>query len=116
MNLNPPPNLPSPLEDRWRRVEERLQALPGDVFEPYPRAAETVARVAVCSEFVLTTLLRQPEVLLSRLTDDRPLSAEQLRSRLRLAKCSETEALAALRRWRHVAVARIAWRTPVMIP
>ena len=110
MNLNPPPNLPSPLEDRWHRVEERLQTLPGDVFEPYPRAAETVARVAVCSEFVLTALLRQPEALLSRLADDRSLSAEQLRSRLRLAKCSETEALAALRRWRHVEMARIAWR------
>ena len=110
VNLTPPPDLPSLLEDRWRRVEERLRALPHDVFGPHPRAAETVARVAVCSDFVLTTLLRQPEALLSRLADDQPLSAEQSSSRYRLEDCSEAEAMASLRRCRHVEMARIAWR------
>ncbi|WP_428103294.1 bifunctional [glutamate--ammonia ligase]-adenylyl-L-tyrosine phosphorylase/[glutamate--ammonia-ligase] adenylyltransferase [Candidatus Rariloculus sp.] len=110
MNLTPPPDLPPPLEDRWHRVQERLRALPDDTFGPYPRAAETVARVAVCSDFVLSTLLRQPGALLGRLADDQPLSAEQLHSRLRLGQCSEAEALATLRRCRHVEMARIAWR------
>ncbi len=110
MNLTAPPDLPSSLEDRWRRVEARLRTLPAGVFEPYPRAAATVARVAVCSDFVLNTLLRQPESLLSRLADDEPLSGERLRCRFRLGKCSEAEALSALRRCRHVEMARIAWR------
>ena len=91
-------------------MKEQLHTLPPDVFEHRPGAAETVARVVLCSDFVLGTLLRQPEALLTRLADDEPLSAERLQDRLRLGACPEAQAMAALRRSRHVEMARIAWR------
>ena len=110
MNPTAPPNLPPLLKDRWQRVKEQLHTLPQDVLELCPGAAESVSRVAICSEFVLGTLLRQPEALLTRLADDEPLTSERLQDRLRLGTCPEAAALAALRRSRHVETARIAWR------
>ena len=110
MNPIAPPNLPPLLEDRWQRVKEQLHALPQEVLELCPGAAESVSRVALCSEFVLGTLLRQPEALLTRLADGEPLNSERLQDRLRLGTCPEAAALAALRRSRHVETARIAWR------
>ena len=110
MNLATPTNLPSALKQRWRRVRERLETLPEGVFDRCSGAAETVAGVAVCSEFVLGTLLKQPEALLERLADDTHLSSERVRGRLGLGTLSEAAAMAALRRTRHVEMARIAWR------
>ena len=110
VNLTKPKHLPSALDKRWQRVRERLDALPDALFESCPGAAHTVARVALCSEFVLGTLERQPEALLERLADDTLLSSEQVQQRLRLGACSQTDAMAALRRTRHVEMARIAWR------
>lgn len=110
VNPTNPPNLPSLLDDRWQRVRERLQSVPEDLIARCPGAAETVSRVAMCSDFVLATLLRQPEELLTRLAEDEPLTKEQLRSRFQLEACSEAQAMAVLRRTRHVEMARIAWR------
>ena len=110
MHLTTPPDLPSSLNDRWQRVEERLRTLPEGVFDSCPRAAETAPMVTLCSEFVLTTLLRRPEALLSRLADDEALSAERLCSSIPLEQCSEAEAMAVLRQFRHIEMARIAWR------
>ncbi len=110
VNLTQPTNLPSSLQDRWRRVRERLETLPEGILDRYGDAAETVARVTLCSDFVLGTLLKQPEALLERLADDSPLSWEDVQGRLRLEACPEAEAMAALRRTRHVEMARIAWR------
>ena len=110
MHLTTPPDLPSSLNDRWQRVEERLRTLPEGVFDSCPRAAETAPMVTLCSEFVLTTLLRRPEALLSRLADDEALSAERLCSSIPLESCSEAEAMAVLRQFRHIEMARIAWR------
>ena len=110
MNLTTPTNLPSALDKRWQRVRERLETLPEDVLDRCSGAAETVARVSLCSEFTLGTLLRQPEALLCRLADDQRLSSEQVYGRLQLGACTEAEAMAVLRRTRHVEMARIAWR------
>jgi len=110
VNLTPPPDLPSDLTDRWTRVAGRLSELPAGTFTDFPTAAETVSKVAVCSDFVLATLLRQPNELLTRLADDSPLTEETLSSDFRLSGCSEAEAMAVLRRTRDVEMARIAWR------
>ena len=110
MNLPPPPDLPADLTDRWTLVASRLGELPAGRLTSCPRVAETVSRVAVCSNFALSTLLRQPEDLLSRLTDDGPLSEGLLASRFELLGRSEAEAMAVLRRVRNVEMARIAWR------
>jgi glutamate-ammonia-ligase adenylyltransferase len=66
--------------------------------------------VTVCSDFVLATLLRQTDALLERLEDEEPLSTKGVTARLSLAGCNEAQAMAKLRRVRHVEMARIAWR------
>ena len=61
MNLTAPSDLPTRLAGRWQRVRERLAAIPDSLLAKHPRAVETLPRVAICSEFALTTLLRHPE-------------------------------------------------------
>ncbi len=110
MNFTAPADLPPQLSDRWRRVEDRLAALPGDLLAGHPRAAETLPRVAVCSDFALATLLRHPRELLERLADAEPLSPERLAERFNLDGRSQAEAMTVLRQVRHVEMARLAWR------
>lgn len=110
MNPTPPPDLPSDLVDRWTHVAGRLSELPAGMLTELPAAEETLSRVAVCSDFVLSTLLREPAELIARLTDEAPLSEAFLSSRFQLSACSEAEAMTALRRTRNIEMARIAWR------
>ena len=110
MNLTAPSDLPTRLAGRWQRVRERLAAVPGDLLAGHPRAVETLPRVAVCSEFALTTLLRHPEALLERLVDGEPLSPERLAERFDLRGRAQAEAMTVLRQVRHVEMARLAWR------
>ena len=110
VNAKPPANLPASLEAHWTQVALRLSGLPDDLFADSPDALDSVSRVTVCSDFVLATLLQQPSALLRRLTDPDPLRTTSLEDRLELTGCSETEAMSMLRRFRHVEMARIAWR------
>ena len=110
MNLTAPSDLPPQLIGRWQRVSERLDAIPDHLFAEHPQAAETLPRVAVCSDFALTTLLRHPQALLDRLADGEPLSVELLAERFHLRGRSEAEAMTVLRQVRHVEMARLAWR------
>ena len=110
MNVKPPANLPASLEAHWSQIAPRLSDLPADVFADSPDALDSVSRVAVCSDFVLATLLQQPRALLERLADPEPLRTTTVEGRLDLSGCSEAEAMSTLRRFRHVEMARIAWR------
>ncbi len=110
VSVSPPANLPSSLETRWSQVAARLSELPKDVFTDSPQVAATVARVTVCSDFVLATLLRQTDALLERLKDEEPLSTKDVTTRFRLTGRTEAEAMTRLRRVRQVEMARIAWR------
>ena len=110
MKLTAPPDLPPLLIDRWQHVGERLAAIPDHLFAVHPRAAETLPRVAICSDFALTTLIRHPQALLERLADDEPLSSERLAERFHLRDRSQAEAMTVLRQVRHVEMARLAWR------
>jgi glutamate-ammonia-ligase adenylyltransferase len=105
--LQRPLDLPAALEERYARVAERV----ADLEIELPRhAAETVARVAIVSEFVLGVLLRHPQALSARLADEAPLTAESITARLALRAGDEPQAMAALRRTRQIEMARIAWR------
>jgi len=110
VKTSPPTDLPASLNGRWQQVAERLAELPGDMLSPDSPAARTVSRVAVCSDFVLSTLLRQGNELLERLNDDAALSEEILVPRFGLDGLTQPEAMAVLRRVRNVELARIAWR------
>ena len=110
MNLTAPSDLPTRLAGRWQRVRERLAAIPDSLLAKHPRAVETLPRVAICSEFALTTLLRHPEALLERLADGEPLSPERLAERFGVRDRSQAEAMTVLRQVRHVEMARLAWR------
>ena len=110
MNLTAPPDLPTRLAGRWQRVRERLAAIPENLLDEHPRVVETLPRVAICSDFALTTLLRHPEALLQRLADPEPLSPERLAKRFRVRGLPAAEAMTVLRQVRHVEMARLAWR------
>jgi len=110
MNLTAPSDLPPHLAGRWQQVRERLAAIPDDLFAEHPRAADALPRVAICSDFALTTLIRHPRALLERLADDEPLSPELLAERFDLSGRTEAEAMTVLRQVRHVEMARLAWR------
>lgn len=110
MNLTAPTDLPLQLIGRWEHVSERLSAIPDHLFAEHPRAAETLPRVAICSDFALNTLVRHPQALLERLADDEPLSGEFLAERFDLRDRSQAEAMTVLRQVRHVEMARLAWR------
>ena len=110
MNLTAPSDLPRYLAGRWQRVRERLSAIPDSLLAEHPRVAESLPRVAICSDFALTTLLRHPEALLKRLADTKPLSPERLAERFHVRDRSQAEAMTVLRQVRHVEMARLAWR------
>lgn len=107
MILSEIPDLPAGLGERFQQVASQLADL--DIDCP-PALTESAARVLVSSQFVLETLLRQPDALIERMQDAAPVSRELLASRLDLAAASESEAMAALRRRRNVELAAIAWR------
>ncbi len=110
MDLTAPTDLPPQLAGRWQHVGERLAAIPDDLLAEHPRAAETLPRVAICSDFALTTLIRHPQALLERLANDEPLSLELLAERFDLGGRTDAEAMTVLRQVRHVEMARLAWR------
>ncbi len=103
MNLAPPADLPPALRERFAQVAGRLAALEVEL-------SEAAGRVLVVSEFVLSVLERHPERLAARLADPAALSRAAVRRQVSLQGASEAEAMAALRRLRHVEAARIAWR------
>ena len=103
-----PTNLPATLEPIWERVADRLEAIALEAHSS--DVQDTAGRVAVCSEFVLTVLERQPDALLERLADPEPLSVATATARFDLANCDEAAAMRRLRRARQVEMARIAWR------
>ncbi len=107
MKLPLPDNLPEDLRQRHQQVAERVADIPQPASS---RIAESMARVAVISEFTLSVLQRDHEALFARLRDDAPLDADELVSRLALEGLSEAQAMRTLRRTRHVEMARIAWR------
>lgn len=72
--------------------------------------ADSASRVSTISDFVLSVLERQPERLSARVPDPAPLCEERVEQDLDLAGLSEDEAMRGLRRFRHVEMARIAWR------
>ena len=90
-----PSNLPATLEPVWERVEDRLSAIAIDV-QPSD-VEDTAGRVAVCSEFVLSVLERQPDALLERLVDREALSVATAAARFDLADCDEVTAMRRLR-------------------
>jgi [glutamine synthetase] adenylyltransferase / [glutamine synthetase]-adenylyl-L-tyrosine phosphorylase len=102
-----PTDLPPSLEHRFRHVAARLAELP--VHLPAEVVADAV-RVAVISDFVLSTLVRQTESLTARLADPAPLDEAGLATRLRLDGLDLAQAMATLRRFRQLETARIAWR------
>jgi glutamate-ammonia-ligase adenylyltransferase len=106
----PPEDLPVSLAGRWEQVAARLAELPEGVLRDSSDFESTVGRVAVCSDFVLTILLRHTEELLQRLEDPEPLSVPFLSSRFALAGCNEAQAMRILRQTRNVEMARVAWR------
>src|SRR5690606_29481656 len=107
MKLPPPPDLPAALADRFRRAADRLADVPAALpAELLPGAA----RVAAVSEFVVSVLARYPDALTERLADPSSLDAADLAVRLDAVGAGEADALAMLRRVRHVEMARLAWR------
>ncbi len=103
-----PTQLPVALEPVWERAKERLDAiaapeLPGDFVA-------TAGRVAVCSDFVLAVLQRQPDALLQRLADPEALSTVTAAARFDVTNRDQAAAMRHLRRIRQVEMARIAWR------
>ncbi|MGI9258692.1 MAG: bifunctional [glutamate--ammonia ligase]-adenylyl-L-tyrosine phosphorylase/[glutamate--ammonia-ligase] adenylyltransferase [Gammaproteobacteria bacterium] len=103
-----PTNLPATLEPVWERVEDRLNTIAVDA-QPAD-VQDTAGRVAVCSDFVLTVLERQPDALMERLADREALSVATATAHFDLANCDEATAMNRLRRVRQVEMARIAWR------
>ena len=108
MSVITPANLPQSLQAQWNLVATRLPELPQGLFTDLPIAAQTVGRVVVCSDFVLATLLRQPDALLDMLADEEPLTTPDVEARFALAGCDEAQAMSKLRRVRQVEMARIA--------
>ncbi|MFS8609117.1 MAG: hypothetical protein LOD94_14170, partial [Gammaproteobacteria bacterium] len=103
MKLPPPPDLPAELADRFRRVAARLADVPHELpAELLPSAS----RVVAISDFVASVLARHTDALIERLEDPAPLDARDLAARLDVAGLGETDAMATLRRARHVEMAR----------
>ncbi len=107
MKISAPDDLPADLQPRLRTIAQRLADLPDP---PDARIADSLVRVVLLSDFTLSVLLRDSEALYARLGDASPLTADELVDRLGLDGMSETQAMRALRRARHVELARIAWR------
>src|SRR5690606_10422402 len=72
--------------------------------------ASEAVRVGLVSDFVLSVLLRHSAALVQRLNDPAALDADTLVRDLSLDGLSEAEAMAKLRRFRQIEMARLAWR------
>lgn len=107
MKLSNTDSLPAELEPHFDQVVARVAELDTELPAPL---AESAARVLVASQFVLDTLLRQPEALLERLQDPEPLASAGIAARVCVADATENEAMRTLRRVRNVELAAIAWR------
>src|SRR5690606_23719821 len=95
------------LSARFSRVAGRLADVPVELPAEVTRDA---ARVAAISDFVAAVLARHASALLERLADGAALDANALAARLDLRESTEADAMARLRRMRHVEMARLAWR------
>ena len=107
MKIQTPPELPAALSARLATVNQRLSEF--DLELP-PEVRDTLPRVALVSDFVLTTLLRQPERLLARLAVKDSLTEADLKAGLKLEGAGEADVMSQLRQLRQVELARIAWR------
>jgi glutamate-ammonia-ligase adenylyltransferase len=99
--------IPRELQARARRIADEIGALVSDLPATI---AQTAVRVCTVSEVVRKALLDQPKLLSERVVDASPLSAESVAPRLDLHGLDEPQAMAALRKFRNVELARIAWR------
>jgi glutamate-ammonia-ligase adenylyltransferase len=99
--------IPPELETRAHRIGDEIRAL---VSELPPPIAQTALRVCTVSEVVRKSLLDAPKLLSERVLDTSPLSPEDVAARLDSRGLAEPEVKAALRRFRNVELARIAWR------
>ncbi len=75
-----------------------------------PPLAGAATRVLIASEFVMGVLERQARALLDRIAEAEPLASESVEARIEILGLTEAEAMASLRRFRNVEMARIAWR------
>lgn len=107
MNVERPTSLPASLEERWRAVAARVQEI--EIALPESVAA-SAGNVLLVSDFVLSLLERRPDALAARVADGESLSAPGIAGALSLDGLSEPAAMAALRRFRNLEMARIAWR------
>ncbi len=98
--------VPEALAERRERVAERLGAIDREASEA---VAATALGVALASDFVLGVLEQQPDALLARIEDASPPGPERIRGVVDPA-APEADAMRALRRLRHVEMARVAWR------
>jgi glutamate-ammonia-ligase adenylyltransferase len=99
--------IPPELDARARRVAEQIGSLAGKL--PATLAA-TAVRVCTISEVVRKSLLETPERLSERVVDSTALVPSYIAARLGLHGLGETEAMATLRKFRNLELARIAWR------
>ncbi|HEY7670886.1 MAG TPA: bifunctional [glutamate--ammonia ligase]-adenylyl-L-tyrosine phosphorylase/[glutamate--ammonia-ligase] adenylyltransferase [Gammaproteobacteria bacterium] len=99
--------IPPELQARARRIAAQIGSLASELP---PAAAETAVRVCTVSDVILKALLDSPKLLSERVGDASAPGAEDVAARLGLPGLAEPEAMAALRRFRNVELARIAWR------
>ena len=86
---------------------QSLAELPVDLP---PAIAATAAQVALVSDFVSSVLARYPHDLVERLSDRVAAHCCEARRPRSILHGSEAAAMSALRRFRHIEMARIAWR------
>ncbi|HEX5419441.1 MAG TPA: bifunctional [glutamate--ammonia ligase]-adenylyl-L-tyrosine phosphorylase/[glutamate--ammonia-ligase] adenylyltransferase, partial [Gammaproteobacteria bacterium] len=106
MKLAASSDLPSVLGERFSQAAARAAELDVDLPEPFEDSA---AKVLLCSDFVLSVLLKHPAELAARLASGDALTRDAVEARW-TATASEAEAMAELRRLRQVEMARLAWR------
>jgi glutamate-ammonia-ligase adenylyltransferase len=99
--------IPPELQARARRIAGEVRALESELP---PTIAQTAVRVCTVSEVVRKSLLDAPKLLSERVVDAAPLSTENVAARLDAHGLDEPGAMAALRKFRNVELARIAWR------
>lgn len=107
VEIKAPESLPAGLRQRFEQTAARLADLDAELPATL---ADTAGRVLVSSQFVLDTLIRQPEALLAGLQNPDPIDSAEIAARVHQAGATENEAMQLLRRVRNVELARIAWR------
>ena len=96
-----------------RRLEALEAAAPGLRAALGPQLGDVLPRVFAASDFVAEACIRDPQLLpdlRSRFGLERPLEPLEVARRVPPLQATETQMLAALRRWRRRELVRIAWR------